>query len=185
MTEEVPVEIRADSVDEVSIDDIWVAGMPFGILVENTEQRAKAVRSDLGERPDHVDDDAELWALVEQLQAEVGRLQDQLETDLEGKRYKELGREEKVRKIHLALVDEAQKQPTGKASMEYDDVRWLFNGRPSTGHCYDLMQLAGTTEGFEYEARDDNPNRLTVDLGAVNDDALVHAANNPPTSGGD
>lgn len=179
------LEIRADSVEEASIEDIWIAGMPFGKLVEKASERGKRVDGDLGDRPDHVDDDAELWALVEQLSAEVSRLQEELAPDTDGKSYEQLSRAEKVHQIQVAALEDAQGAPTRKAALTYREVKMLFGGKPSTGHCYDLMSLAGDRDGFAYEERDDSPNRLTADLGAVNSPELLHAVNNAEqTTGG-
>lgn len=62
--------------------------------------------------------------------------------------------------------------------MDYQEIRWLFNGRPSTGHVYDLMDFAGQEDGFGYDRREGKNNRLTVDLDEVNESLQVHAANN-------
>lgn len=79
------LQIRADSIEEADIEDIWVAGHPLGKLVERASERGKRVDDDLGERSDHVDDDAQLWALVEQLSAEVSRLREEITPDTDGK----------------------------------------------------------------------------------------------------
>lgn len=61
----------------------------------------------------------------------------------------------------------------------------LFGGKPSTGHCYDLMNLAADADDFEYQERSDDDNRLTADAAAVNDSAVLHAVNNgEPKAGG-
>lgn len=178
------VDIRAESVDDAELGDIWIAGQPIGIMLEKATERGKRVDGDLGDRPSHVDDDAELWALVEQLSAEVSRLQEKLTPDVDGKEYEQLDRSEKVHQIRVAAVEDAQSSSTRKAALTYREVKMLFGGKPSTGHCYDLMQLAGDADGFAYDERNDHPNRLTVDLGGVNDSAVLHAVNNAPAGNG-
>ncbi|MFB6201579.1 MAG: hypothetical protein ABEI98_06180, partial [Halorhabdus sp.] len=110
---------------------------------------------------------------IDDLEAEVEELRELIEehdrvvdTDLDGKSYEQLTRTDKVREIRRALVEEAAGSATNKASMEYQDVRWLFNGRPSTGHVYDLMAVAAQESGFHYQEREDD-SRLVVDLSGV------------------
>lgn len=88
--------------------------------------------------------------------------------------YSELPKSRKVYKLRKALVEEAA-QATGTAKMDYKEVRWLFDGQPSVGHTYDLMELAGQLDGFSYDTEPQH--RITVKLDGVNDETLVHAAN--------
>jgi len=178
------LEIRADSVEEADIDDIWIASQPLGRMVERATERSKRVDNDLGNRPEHVDDDTELWALVEQLAAEVSRLQEEIAPDTDGKDYEQLTRAEKVHEIQVAALEDAQSSPRRKAALTYREVKLLFGGKPSTGHCYDLMQLAGDRDRFGYDERDDQPNRLTANLEGLNDTKLIHAVNNGGASTG-
>ncbi|PSP38274.1 hypothetical protein BRC71_06265 [Halobacteriales archaeon QH_7_65_31] len=176
------LEIRADSVEEADVGDIWIAGQPLGKMVARATERSKRFDGDLGDRPEHVDDDTQLWALVEQLAAEVSRLQEEIAPDTDGKDYAQLTRAEKVHEIQLAALEDAQSNPRRKSALTYREVKMLFGGKPSTGHCYDLMQLAGDRDGFGYETRDDQPNRLTASLEGLNDSKLIHALNNGGTS---
>jgi hypothetical protein len=112
------------------------------------------------------------------VQERLVALESTVDTDLDGKAYEELTRKDKVREIQTALINEAASSPTNKTAMDYQEIRWLFNARPSTGHVYDLMDFAGQENGFDYQHRDGGNNRLTVDLDDVNEELRVHAANN-------
>lgn len=121
----------------------------------------------------------------EQLETELEELRSVVDTDMGEVSYEKMTKRDKVRIIRSKLVEEAEQSATGKTAMDYQDVRWLFNGRPSPGHAYDLMAMAAESSGFNYE---ENPqgqnNRITVNLDAVNDDAAFHAANKRVSSGG-
>lgn len=131
-----------------------------------------------------------LWDAVDDLQDEnerlrerVAELEDVLMADLDAMNYDQLTKRDKVRAIREHLLDEAGSTPNGKASMSYREVRTLFNGHPSPGHAYDLMELAGDAQGFEYERRSgDNKNRLVVNADAVKGETAFHGANKPTTS---
>lgn len=136
-------------------------------------------RAHLLERTEELDD------RVDQFEEAVADVQ--LETIADGgdKPYKKLSREEKVQRIRMSLVEQAQQNPTKKAMMEFGDVKWLFDARPSTGHVYDLMKVAGTEPGFDYQEFEQRNNRITVNLDAVNDESLVHAVNSRQEAEGD
>ncbi|WP_155120455.1 hypothetical protein [Haloprofundus marisrubri] len=120
----------------------------------------------------------ELEAQNERLKERVAVLEQLVAPDPESIPYETLSRSQKIHRIRKHLVEDAVKQQTGKSRMEYKAVKWLFDGHPSPGHCYDLMELAGELEGFTYETSDSRSNRVLVDLDAVNDETLIHAANN-------
>jgi regulator of replication initiation timing len=110
----------------------------------------------------------------EKLQERVSSLEEIVSPDPGAVGYEQLTREQKVFRVRRALVEEAA-QSRGAASMNYKDVKWLFDGNPSNGHVYDLMKLAAELDGFDYQT--DPAHRIVVNLGDVNDDALFHAAN--------
>jgi len=85
-----------------------------------------------------------------------------IDTGAGQKTYEQMTRQGKVRQVQATLLEEAEGMPTGEAAMEHNDVKWLFNGHPSTGHVYDLMKYAGREDGFNYQEREEN-NRVTVD----------------------
>lgn len=120
----------------------------------------------------------------EKTQDRLAELEAVVDTDLDALDYEQMTKKDKVRLIQQHLVEEADGTANGKAAMKYNDVKWLFNGQPSPGHCYDLMALAGDESGFDYEEfGGDRTNRITVNLGRVNNVAAFHAANK--AAGGD
>lgn len=132
-----------------------------------------------------VDDDASLFEAVDaaleridDLEAETAELQGAVDTDLHFREWKEMTKKDKVRRIQAELVESAQETQNGKDSMDYQDVIWLFNNRPSAGHVYNLMEVAAEGEGFTYEqAGNGQNNRLLVDLNAVKTDAVFQRLN--------
>lgn len=93
--------------------------------------------------------------------------------------YDALTKEQKVRKVRTALLREAM-TGTGRAAMQYDEVRALFNMNVSPGHAYNLMEAAGEMDGFGYDTsggQNQGQKRVTCDADAVNDESLVHSVN--------
>lgn len=119
-----------------------------------------------------------------QLRERVADLEAQVDPNPESLEYEKMDRDTKVQKVRLALVRRAATRQNGKASMEYSNVQDVFDGHPSPGHAYDLMELAGQMDGFGYDTNAGECNRIRVDLDAVNDEAMIHAANNAQSSGG-
>ncbi|MFC6765989.1 hypothetical protein [Natrinema soli] len=114
----------------------------------------------------------------ERLRERVGKLEAELNPNPDSKPYKELSRDEKVQKLREYLVTMASSRHSGKFAMEYNNVVALFDGQPSPGHAYDLMEIAGNADGFAFKEFDDRTNQLRVNLDDVNDETLFHAANN-------
>jgi hypothetical protein len=113
-----------------------------------------------------VDVDGVNQDVIEDLQEDIEELRHVVNVDLDGKSYEQLTRDDKVREIQATLLNEAAGRSTQKAAMDYSDVRFLFGGKPSTGHVYDLMQVAGQERGFDYQERNQT-NRLVVDASDV------------------
>jgi len=113
---------------------------------------------------------------LEATRGRVAHLEEIINPDPNTTTYEELTKSQKVYQVRENLVEEAA-EGRGVATLEYKEVKWLFDGQPSVGHCYELMELAGELDGFNYEERDEADNRVTVKLDSVNDDTLVHAAN--------
>jgi len=114
-----------------------------------------------------------------ELRRQVSELQSQVDPDPGSKEYADLSRAEKVRQVRERLVSVADSNHGGRAQMKYKDVMWLFDGHPSAGHCYDLMERAGELDGFAYDAAGGGKGgkRIRVDLDAVKDESLFHAVN--------
>jgi hypothetical protein len=166
------VEIRAESIEDAGLRDLWILDQPVGILLDNQQKQFKS----LANRVDELETGGNNFP--DDLGERLVALESTVDTDLDGKAYEELTRKDKVREIQTALIDEAASSATNKAAMDYQEIRWLFNARPSAGHVYDLMDFAGQEDGFDYQRRDGDNNRLTVDLDDVNEELRVHAANN-------
>jgi hypothetical protein len=166
------VEIRAESIEDAGLRDLWILDQPVGILLDNQQKQLNR----LADRVDELETGGN--NLPDDLGERLVALESAVDTDLDGKAYEELTRKDKVREIQTALINEAASSPTNKTAMDYQEIRWLFNARPSTGHVYDLMDFAGQEDGFDYQRRDGDNNRLTVDLDDVNEELRVHAANN-------
>lgn len=135
-----------------------------------------------GDRADPDDDtmmDAAVAAVgrVEALEDRVAELEELVDPDPGGTAYEQLTRDQKIHRVRVALLEQAAagKHPT----MSYDDVQWLFDGKPSPGHAYDLMELAAEADGYAYETGGygNGKKRIRVDPDAVNDERVIHAAN--------
>jgi len=132
-----------------------------------------------------VDDDASLFEAadaaierVKELEREVNELQGAVDTDLHFREWKEMTKKDKVRRIQAELVESAQESQNGMDSMDYQDIIWLFNNRPSAGHVYNLMEIAAEGEGFSYDkAKNGQNNRLLVDLSAVKTETVFQSLN--------
>ena len=116
----------------------------------------------------------------DRLRDRVAELEELVDPDPGGTAYEQLTREQKIHRVRVALLEQAT---AGNAPvMKYTDVQWLFDGRPSPGHAYDLMELAAEADGYVYETggHGDGQKRIRVEPEAVNDERVIHAANNGP-----
>ena len=115
---------------------------------------------------------------LDELEERVAELEELVDPDPGGVTYEQLTSDQKVHRIRVALLEQAT---AGNApTMKYDDVRWLFDGKPSAGHAYDLMERAANADGYVYETggHGDGQKRIRVEPEAVNDERIVHAVNN-------
>ena len=145
-------------------------------MTDDTDTRLTVVEQRLDLLNDAVED---LERENAELRRQVAALQSEVDPDPGSKEYSDLSRAEKVRQIRERLVDVAGANHNGTAAMKYKDVMWLFDGHPSAGHCYDLMERAGQLDGFDYSAAGGGKGdkRVTVNLDAVKDESLVHGVN--------
>ena len=113
----------------------------------------------------------------ERLRDRVAELEELVDPDPGGVAYEQLTRDQKVHRVRVALLEQATAGNT--PVMKYDDVRWLFDGKPSAGHAYDLMELAASADGYVYEegGHGSGQKRIRVEPDAVNDERIFHAAN--------
>ena len=114
----------------------------------------------------------------ERLRDRVAELEELVDPDPGGVAYEQLTSDQKVHRIRVALLEQAT--AGNPPTMKYDDVRWLFDGKPSAGHAYDLMERAANADGYVYETggHGDGQKRIRVEPDAVNDERIVHAVNN-------
>lgn len=119
----------------------------------------------------------ELEETVAALQEQVSGLQRLVDPDPGAVEYQEMTRQEKVYQVRKKLVELAA-NTNGRAAYKYRDVKRLFDGHPSAGHCYDLMERAGELEGFAYEDNPDGEKRVVAKIEDVNDETFVHVVNN-------
>jgi len=114
----------------------------------------------------------------DELRERVAELEELVDPDPGGVAYEQLTSDQKVHRIRVALLEQATAGNT--PTMTYDEVRWLFDGKPSAGHAYDLMERAATADGYAYETSGHGrgQKRIRVEPDAVNDERVVHAVNN-------
>lgn len=82
--------------------------------------------------------------------------------DPESKDYDAMDKADKATVVRSKLRREAE-STSGAASVKYKDVIRTFDGRPSSGHAYDIMAAAASADGFEYGEAPDGTKRLTFD----------------------
>ena len=137
-------------------------------------------RVDLDDADDSMIDAAVAAAeRVEELEDRVSELEELVDPDPGSVAYEQLTRDQKVHRVRVALLEQAN---DGKPpAMKYKDVQWLFDGRPSPGHAYDLMELAAEADGYVYDKAGngniEGEKRIRVEPDAVNDERVIHAAN--------
>jgi len=113
---------------------------------------------------------------IERLEERVAELEELVDPDPGSVEYDQLTKDQKVHQIRKTLLEQAD---GGTARMKYKDVMYLFDGHPSPGHCYDLMEQAAKLDGFTYDSagQGKGEKRIRVKSDAVNDQTLVHAVN--------
>lgn len=109
----------------------------------------------------------DLVTQVENLQAQVGVLEDRA-PDPSRQEYDQLDRTDKAQVVRSKLKSEAN-ATNGRAKMEYTDVVRAFDGHPSAGHSYDIMETAAEGDGYTLGKGPDGTKRLTFDARSVND----------------
>lgn len=126
----------------------------------------------------------DLEAENDQLREELAELREVVNPDPARTDYDSLSKDQKVYRVRRFLVEQAASSATGKSQLSYREVLTLFDGHPSAGHAYDLMDAAANLDGFAYGKNADGEKRVRVELDAVNDETLLHAANKATSDGG-
>lgn len=140
-------------------------------MTDDVHPLVKALQRKMNHQIERID---EVEQELESLHETVAELSEVVNPDPGKKTYEELTKEQKVHKVRKKLLSLAINS-NGRAAMKYRDVKRLFDGHPSNGHCYDLMERAGEMEGFEYDTNADDERRIRVESAAVKDETLVHA----------
>jgi len=111
----------------------------------------------------------DMAARIDDLEDKVDALNDRA-PDPKRKAYADLSREDKVTVVCSKLRAEAG-APTGAAAAEYKDILRMFDGEPSAGHAYQLMDAATNRDGFQVGKNAGGTKRLTYNATRVNDSA--------------
>lgn len=137
-------------------------------MSDDTDPLVEALRRKVNTQAERIDD----------LEARLAELEQLVEPDPGTTAYEQLTRDQKVHRVRVALLEQATERHD--YTLTYDEVQWLFDGHPSPGHCYDLMELAAEADGYTYETggHGKGQKRIRVTPDAVNDERVIHAANN-------
>lgn len=165
--------------------------------VQELRTQVEALRRKMNARLDGVGYEEEHESVADIL-AEIDRLETRLDefderlrrvervvdTDPDRTEYAEMTKEQKVFRIRQELVQNAD-ATDGTWQLTYRDVKALFNGQPSAGHCYNLMEAAAQLDGFEYDRPGEGDAtshtgqyRIRVTTPQVNDTSLFQSVNN-------
>jgi len=117
------------------------------------------------------------------LRKRIVELEELVDPDPGSVGYDNLTKEQKVFRVRKVLAERAGRS-NGKAAMAYKEIIALFDGHPSPGHAYDLMERAGKLEGYAYDKAGGGRGnkRIRVNVEAVKDETLFHAANKAASS---
>jgi len=96
---------------------------------------------------------------VTELEAQVEALQERA-PDPSRMDYDDMDKSDKATVIRSKLKAEAD-ATNGRAKAEYKDVIRMFDGYPSAGHAYDLMEATAELDGCNYSQAPDGSKRLT------------------------
>lgn len=165
------IEIEPDA--DGGLEQIWIGGQPVGKMLQRLNKRIGKLESE----------NDELRQENERLTERVAELEAAVDPDPTGKAYKEMSRDEAVRKIRETVLEQAQRSHSGKAQMTYKEVLALLDHEPSVGHAYNLMERAGREDGFQYT--DNNGKVIQANSEGVKDETLFHGVNKAYSSGAD
>ena len=163
-----------------------VASMSKDELVEVVVELSNRV-DEVEDQNEHLRDSLRsVVKVVNENQQKIDDLDGRVTPNALSKSYHDKDRDELVFELRVVLCRRA-KSSNGKAQMDYNNVLSVFNEHPSDGYAYKLMKQAADYDedtkkshypGFTYKVFDDRPNKLRVDLDAVNDNAVLHAVKN-------
>lgn len=101
----------------------------------------------------------EMTARMEQLEAKTDALEERA-PEPSKKQYEDMDRSDKATVVQSKLRKEAE-STTGAAKAGYKDIIRMFDGHPSPGHAYDIMETAAEGEGFNQGTDPEGTKRLT------------------------
>lgn len=81
------------------------------------------------------------------------------------KSYEAMDRHDRVTVLRERMTDRARSNG-GRYATDYDGVINIFDGHPSAGYAYTLMELAAEADGFDYGEAPDGTKRLTANVEA-------------------
>jgi predicted RNase H-like nuclease (RuvC/YqgF family) len=130
---------------------------------ESTDPLVNALRRKVKNQEERID---ELESTITELETVVDKLQERA-PDPSRMDYEDMDRADKVTVVRSKLKAEAE-ATNGTAKAEYKDVIRMFDGHPSAGHAYQLMEAAGSKDGCNYNEAPDGTKRVTYRVGGVN-----------------
>lgn len=164
--------------------------------VHELQMQVEALRRKLNNRTEGVGYDenydslADVVAKLDEIDERLRRVERVVDTDPDRVEYSEMTKEQKVYRIRQELVENAV-ATDGTWSLKYRDVMALFNGQPSAGHIYNLMEAGGQMDGFVYDRPGEGDAgahtgeyRIRVDTSQVNDTSLFQSVNNETSDKG-
>jgi tetrahydromethanopterin S-methyltransferase subunit G len=162
-----------------SRDIAIIKGELYSIAGDKVGEEAdlREITTAVGERFD------ELNEKVDKLNSRLSEIEKLVSPNSGTTPYDEMSKDQRVFRVREYLLQQAVNGESRE--LQYREIKSLFNGQPSDGYCYNLMELAAKADGFSYGrkgANDPNmqtgPKRITVNPGAVNDETLIHTVNN-------
>lgn len=142
--------------------------------------RFNALRKSIGNQSETrwMDDTGiDLWQILDQQQETINQLSSQvvdltdqveeLQAAVENDDYEELTREQKRLRVKK-LVQRAAKENGGKGSVDYAELRAVFNKKIPAGSAHYLMEQIAEEEGYRLHKRDGSNNLLKADISETN-----------------
>lgn len=133
--------------------------LAYGLAELDGDERDATETSLVEAAKDGMENVADLHRELENLRAEV-ELLEQRAPEPSKMDYDQMDKADKVTVVRQKLADEAE-GTNGRAAITYKDVVRMFDGYPSAGHAYDLMEAAATDEGYSYGESPEGKKRLT------------------------
>ncbi|WP_135363464.1 hypothetical protein [Halosimplex halophilum] len=129
------------------------------VTPEDALQVAQRALAKVGDLEDRVEDQQDA---IDDLQSELTAVSLRVSEFDDDREYDQFTRDDKVGKVReygFRRADEGH----GRTKLDYKDIKWsVFEGEPSPAHCYTLMELAASAQGFEHRDPDDGNEHLAV-----------------------